>query len=250
MSPHATPAPLSAETTPPSSAPPAPGRVLLALDPTAALARLTGMGRIMVIAVAGPATHERIGQVETVTRDGDVVHLGGADHAARVRLPLIDRVIADRTVMMKDRPLPRLEFQDATGTALFRAVALDGLAPFDAGIADVAWSEAAPGPARAAGVETTLPDDDPAYAPFRSAIAEARTLTITQETPALTQTWTGTLAELMPAMGYLNIIHKNFHLHLAGGAISGWRAETANAGQRLTALDRDGQGFGLSVVTL
>lgn len=241
------------DSTAPTLAPPAsttPGRALLALDPAAALARLTGMGRIMVIAVSGPATHERIGHVETVTRDGDVVHLGGTDHAARVRLAPLDRVVADRTVMMKDRPLPRLEFQDTAGVALFRAVALDGLAPFEAGIADVAWSAAAPGPARAAGVETTLPDDDPAYAPFRAAIAADRALTITLETPALTQTWTGTLAELMPAMGYLNIIRKDFHLHLAGGAVSGWQAEATAAGERLIALDRDGRDFGLSVVTL
>lgn len=245
MPPHASPAPTLA---PPAST--TPGRALLALDPAAALARLTGMGRVMVIAVSGPATHERIGRVETVTRDGDVARLRGADHAAHIRLALIDKVVADRTVMMKDRPLPRLEFQDAAGVALFRAVALDGLAPFEAGLADVAWSEAAPGPARAAGGEATLADDDPAYAPFRAAIADNRPLTITQETPALKQTWTGTLAELMPAMGYLNIIRKDFHLHLAGGAVSGWQSEAVEGGQCLTALDRDGRGFGLSVVTL
>lgn len=46
-------------------------------------------------------------------------------------------------------------------------------------------------------------------------------------------------------MGFLNVMTPDFHLHLEGGSVSGWRTESG----RRVALDRNGRPVGLSVVS-
>ena len=104
--------------------------------PMAVLRRLPSMGRVMLTANHGGATHERMGVVETVTESGGKALCGGSTHNSAIDLSAMKAVYVDRTGKMKDKVLPRLEFHGADGKAMFSFVGLDGLEPFDAGLTD------------------------------------------------------------------------------------------------------------------
>ena len=59
----------------------------------------------------------------------------------------------------------------------------------------------------------------------------------------VSQSWQGRIEAVKPAMGFLNVMTPDFHLHLEGGSVSGWRAEP---GRRI-ALDAGGQPTRLSL---
>lgn len=223
-------------------------REKLAQAPAEILKSLPAMGRVMLSTRFGGATHERMGAVETVTIAGTEARLSGAFHDSRIDLATVVSIVADRTSKMRERVLPRLECQDAAGETLFSLIGLDGLEPFDKALEPFGAGEAlepiqreAPG----SGGSPDIPEDDLGGRSFAAILASGEAIAIDVERAGLFQHWQGALPEPKPAMGFVNIMQGDFHLHLKAGAVFGW-AWTESAGTvALEARDSDGKGFGL-----
>ena len=223
-------------------------REKLAQTPAEILQSLPGMGRVMLSTRSGGATHERMGAVEMVTISGNEARLSGAFHDCRIDLTTVVSVVADRTSKMRERVLPRLECQDASGETLFSLIGLDGLEPFDKALEPYGAGEKlepiqreAPG----GGGSADVPENDLGARSFAAILASGEAIAIDVERAGLFQHWQGALPEPKPAMGFVNIMQGDFHLHLKAGAVSGW-ARTESAGTvALEARDSDGKGFGL-----
>lgn len=216
--------------------------------PAEILQSLPAMGRVMLSTRSGGATHERMGAVETVTVEADAVRLGGAFHDSRIDLATVVGIVVDRTSKMRDRVLPRLECHDAAGESLFSLIALDGLEPFDTALESFGAGEKleplvreAPGMGGAADV----PEDDLGARSFAAIHASGATVTIDVERPGLFQHWEGVLPEPKPAMGFVNIMQPDFHLHLRAGAVVDWERQEASGTITLRARDAEGKSFGL-----
>lgn len=216
--------------------------------PAEILKSLPAMGRVMLSTRSGGATHERMGAVEAVAVEGAEVRLSGAFHDSRIDLTAIARIVADRTSKMRDRVLPRLECQDAAGETLFSLIGLDGLEPFDKALEAFGAGERldpvsreAPG----AGGAADVPEDDLGARGFAAILASGATIAIDVERPGLFQHWQGPLPEPKSAMGFVNIMQPDFHLHLKAGAIGGWERREEGREIALHARDADGQLFGL-----
>lgn len=223
-------------------------REKLAQAPAEILQSLPAMGRVMLSTRSGGATHERMGAVEAVTIAGNEVRLSGAFHDSRIDLATVVRIVADRTSKMRDRVLPRLECQDASGETLFSLIGLDGLEPFDKALEPFGAGESqepiqreAPG----SGGSADVPEDDLGARSFAAILASGEAIAIDVERAGLFQHWQGALPEPKPAMGFVNIMQGDFHLHLKAGAVTSW-VRTESAGTvALEARDSDGKGFGL-----
>lgn len=220
-----------------------PSHELLTAAPADVLDLLPGMGRLMVVLRAGGATHERIGPVGAVSREGGAVRIAGACHDATLPLAPVAAVALDRSSVMRDKVYPRLEFRDAAGQVLVAVVGMEGLEPFEAALAGFP-RRPEPAPEKPGRVERAdLAADDPARAPFEAIVASGQPVQITAAAHGVSQSWQGRIEAVKPAMGFLNVMTPDFHLHLEGGSVSGWRAEP---GRRI-ALDAGGRPTGLSL---
>lgn len=224
-----------------------PVREALACGPRAVIERLPLFGRAMLTANGGGATHERIGPIGETRLEGDAAILAGACHDARIDLGVVVRAVADRTGKMKDRALPRVEFQDASGETLFSVIALEGLEPFEAALAPLGGGEPLPQKEKPAGAPAELREGDPGEAPFAAAAQGGGEVTVALSAPGLVQRWRGAVAEIKPAMGFINVMTPDFHLHLRGGAVAGWRREEASGEVTFAAEDASGATTGLTV---
>lgn len=223
-------------------------REALTCGVVAAAEATRGMGRVMLTVSGGGATHERIGPVGAVAAGPDAVRLTGEFHDARIDLAVVAGVVADRSGRMKDKVLPRLEFQDAGGTTLFSIIGLDGIELFDRALEPLGRGRALPEKERtppAGGQAAEVPEDDPGARPLHAARAGGDTVTVIYRGTGLEQRWTGTVAEVRPAMGFINIIQPDFHLHLKAGAVARWRRERSADGVELHAEDAAGRAIGL-----
>lgn len=223
-------------------------REKLAQAPAEILGSLPAMGRVMLSTRSGGATHERMGAVEAVTITGNEARLSGAFHDSRIDLATVVRIVADRTSTMRERVLPRLECQDANGETLFSLIGLDGLEPFDKALEPFGAGERlepilreAPG----SGGSADIPADDLGARSFAAILASGEAIAIDVERAGLFQHWQGALPEPKPAMGFVNIMQNDFHLHLKAGAISGWERTESEGSVALHARDSEGKGFGL-----
>ncbi|BCB20034.1 ChuX/HutX family heme-like substrate-binding protein [Bosea sp. ANAM02] len=223
-------------------------REKLAQAPAEILTSLPAMGRVMLSTRSGGATHERMGAVETVTISGTEARLSGAFHDSRIDLATVVSIVADRTSKMRERVLPRLECQDASGETLFSLIGLDGLEPFDKALEPFgAGEKLEPVQREASGNSGSadVPEDDLGARSFAAILASGEAIAIDVKRAGLFQHWQGVLPEPKPAMGFVNIMQGDFHLHLKAGAVSGW-AQTDSAGiVALEARDSEGKGFGL-----
>ena len=224
-------------------------REKLAQAPAEILQSLPAMGRVMLSTRSGGATHERMGAVETVTIAGNEARLSGAFHDSRIDLGTVVRIVADRTSKMRERVLPRLECQDASGETLFSLIGLDGLEPFDKALEPFGAGETlepvqreAPG---SGGGSADVPEDDLGARSFAAILASGEAIAIDVERAGLFQHWQGALPEPKPAMGFVNIMQGDFHLHLKAGAVSGWTRTESAGTVALEARDSEGKGFGL-----
>jgi putative heme degradation protein len=229
----------------------APARTRLQTSVKEALDRATRFGKLMVTFSQGGATHERIGVIETVEDSADEIRLVGAHHASFITPSAFASVEADRSSKMKDKYYPRLVFCDAAGKAVFAVVGFDGLEPFDAAMAgckEEPLPAAEPTPRSAPTAEAppapTLPFDA-----LQLAQQSGEEVVIRHGTDGFRQEWRGRIGGLRPAMGFINIIDPDFHLHLKDGSVSAWQAaEAAEAGMTTyAALDADGKPTGLMI---
>lgn len=223
-------------------------RQQLTAPPDRVLARLIAMGKIMVVAQDGGVTHERIGAIEKVSKADNRIVLAGSAHDCTVDMAHMTSVIADRSGRMKDKVLPKLEFLNADGKLVFSIVGLDGIEKFDDALGRFAGVAVEP-KAKEQGAQATLAADDPGLQPLTAANKTAEEITIEMEKPGMVQRWRGLVPAINPAMGFINIIAPDFHLHLRGGAVGRWERQDASTGGdvRLTALDADGKPTGLSL---
>ena len=219
-------------------------RARLQAPPAAVLATLPAIGRLMVTAKHLGVTHERIGKVETVTIEDGWAVIAGAEHESRIELAAIAEIIVDRTSVMQDKAYPRLNLSRVDGSYICGIVGFDGLAPFDAAIAalgagEALDEEAAPAP----GERGEVADDDAARRPFDRAIADAAHVVVSFVRPGFTQAWRGVPEAVKPAMGFVNVMRADFHLHIKAGAITDW-VEEAGA---VHATSPEGERIGLNV---
>lgn len=216
---------------------------LLTAAPADVLDLLPGMGRLMVILRAGGATHERIGPVGAVSHGDGTARITGDCHDATIPLAPVAVIAIDRSSVMKDKVYPRLEFRDATGQVLVAVVGMEGLEPFEAALAPFP-RQPEPAPEKPGRVERAdLAADDPVCAPFEAVVASGQPALITASAHGVSQSWQGRIEAVKPAMGFLNVMTPDFHLHLEGGSVADWRVEP---GRRI-ALDAGGQPTGLSL---
>lgn len=223
-------------------------RQQLTAPPERVLARLTAMGKVMVVAQDGGVTHERIGAVEKVSKTDNRIVFAGSAHDCTVDMAHVASAIADRSGRMKDKVLPKLELLNTDGKLVFSVVGLDGLEKFDDALARFAGVAVEP-KAKDQGTQSTLRDDDPAMQPLTAANKSGTEIAIEMQKPGMVQRWRGLVPAINPAMGFINIIAPDFHLHLRGGTVARWeRQETGISGDvRLTALGADGNPVGLSL---
>lgn len=223
-------------------------REALKQSPADILPVLTGMGRVMLSTRLNGAIHERMGSVGSVTIEGGKARLAGEFHDSVIDLSVVTRLVADRSGKMRDKVLPRLECQDASGETLFSLIVLEGLEPFDAALAPLGAGEPLEPVSREAPNGEAAPelaDDDLGASTFAAILANGQPVAIDLTRPGLFQHWAGALPEPKPMMGFVNVMQGDFHLHLKAGAVSGWRREAGDGEVTLLALDGDGQDTGL-----
>jgi putative heme degradation protein len=224
-------------------------REKLLAEPYHVLAKLPVMGRVMIVAHHGGATHERLGVVDTVLNVDHWAFCRGATHDSEIDMGLIAWIAVDRGNSMNNTVLPHLEFFGADDTALFRVVGLEGLEKFDAGLSGIASEPLPPLAAATKDDKPQIADDDPGAMPFNAAIAAHTDVTIELRKLGITQRWRGVVEQVRPAMGFINVMTKDFHLHLRGGAVATWRATPAGADgvTEMHAMDGKGNLTGLVV---
>ncbi len=225
-----------------------PQRARLSARAEDVLAVLPAIGRLMVTSNQHGATHERIGTVETVRFTEGWATLYGAEHDSRICLADIAELVVDRTSVMKDKAYPRIEFRRADGTEIMHVVGFDGLAPFDTAISEFGPGEALDVPERPdPGPRGDVAPDDVGQSLFEAALAAARPVTVAFDKPGFHQAWHGTIEAVKPAMGFVNLMRPDFHLHLRAGAVAVWRPLPTDTGTRYEALGPDGVAPGLSL---
>jgi putative heme degradation protein len=229
----------------------APARTRLQTSVKEALDRATRFGKLMITFSHGGATHERIGVIEAVEEGPDGIRLVGAHHASLITPSAFASIEADRSSKMKDKYYPRLVFCDTAGKAVFSVVGFDGLEPFDAAMAgctEEALPAAEPAP-RAAPAAETPPAPALPFDALQLAQQSGEEVVIRHGTYGFRQEWRGRIGGLKPAMGFINIIDPDFHLHLKDGSVSAWDTVPASeAGtQTFAALDADGKPTGLTI---
>lgn len=226
---------------------PRPDRSLVAQPIAHVLERLPRMGSVMINTRFRGATHERMGVVDEVSTINGKICCRGQAHDSEIDPQALTAAMIDRTGKMKDKALPRINFNDPDGNVVFSVIGMDGLAPFDAGLEGLTETPAtdiADGPSRQA---AELGEDDPGAAPFEAMMKAGEPVTIEQSRPGFSQRWTGVIERVSPAMGFINVMRPDFHLHLRGGAVAGWRFEDSAGEPRLAALDAEGELTGLSI---
>ncbi|WEK04413.1 MAG: hypothetical protein P0Y65_19925 [Candidatus Devosia phytovorans] len=218
-----------------------PIREILHVAPAEVIRRLPAMGNLMITAKQNGATHERIGTIETVTEDAGWLVCGGDCHDSRIDPSVISRVLVDRSSVMQGKTYPRIDFH-AGEVVLFSVVGFADIEPFDAALASLGAGEALPEkdkeprPQR----DEATPEDVGAQ-PLRQALDNAGQVTIRFIRPGFEQQWSGVVESVKPAMGFINVMREDFHLHLLGGSVAAWRDGAA--------LDAQGKETGLYLVS-
>lgn len=221
-------------------------RQRLLARPEEVLSRLPSMGRIMIVAQTPGVTLERIGIIERVEKSDDKILCLGEGHDCVVDVPLIASVAVDRSSRMQGKVLPKIEFLDAQEESLFGAIGLDGLEGFDSGIADLP-SEALQAVEKKSIEPAELADDDIGAKPLNAASKADAKIAIEMHRRGLHQRWRGRIPRVNPAMGFINIIKSDFHLHLRGGAVARWDlvSEAHDGELQISAIGQDGKATGL-----
>lgn len=225
-------------------------RERLDVAPAALLARLPAIGRVMINSESLGATHERIGSVEKVRIEDGWLVCEGAEHNSRIELAAIATMIVDRTSVKREKAYPRIELRGTDGESIANVTGFEGLEPFDAVLAafpqgtELAVEERSRG---SLDERKELDADDAGLEPFAAAERSGGRVRIEFARPSFWQVWEGDMPAVKPVMGYVNVMRPDFHLHLKGGSVGGWRRKD-NAGEaRFVALATDGAETGLAI---
>lgn len=214
-------------------------REILPVPPASVIRKLPAMGELMITAKQNGATHERIGTIETVTIDDGWLVCGGAAHDSRIDPTVITTVIVDRTSVMQEKVYPRIDFRRGD-EVLFSVVGFAGIEPFDAALNEFGPGDALPEEPkepRAKRDEASL--EDAGALPLQAALEAGTKISIGFKRRGFEQNWTGVIESVKPAMGFINVMRSDFHLHLLGSTVSAWKDGAA--------LDADGVPTGLSL---
>lgn len=225
-----------------------PLREALACSVLEAVQATRAMGRVMLSAAVEGAIHERIGPVGDVLLEDGHVRLAGGAHDALIDLAVVTTAVADRSSRMRDRVLPRIELLDAAGETQFSLIALDGLEPFEAGVAGLVRGGALPEKVRPVTDDTPpteIAERDAGGRPLHAARASGASIGVDFTRRGLVQSWRGVIADVKPIMGFFNIIQPDFHLHLKAGHVARWERREEAGQERLEAIGLDGRPIGL-----
>jgi len=225
-------------------------RERLDVAPAALLARLPAIGRVMINSERLGATHERIGSVEKVRIEDGWLVCEGAEHNSRIELAAIATMIVDRTSVMREKTYPRIELRGTDGESIANVTGFEGLEPFDAVLAAFPQGTELAVEERSSGSldeRKELDADDAGLEPFAAAERSGGRVRIEFTRPSFWQVWEGDMPAVKPVMGYVNVMRPDFHLHLKGGSVGGWRREDDAGEARFVALTTDGVETGLTV---
>lgn len=225
-----------------------PARYTIKADAETVFRLLPEIGKLMIIGKTDDVTHERIGPVEYVERQGDALACRGAAHDSLIRIEDIATIVADTTSVMRDQVYPRIDFNDVDGRAVVSVVGFGGLEPFEKALAGLSL-ETLPANDKAAERKQRpeVADDDPGRLPLEAALASGQPIGIAFEKSGFSQRWTGVVPKVSLAMGFINVMDGDFHLHLPGGSVASWVSRTVEGRTELTALGKDGKGIGLTL---
>jgi hypothetical protein len=143
---------------------------------------------------------------------------------------------------MQEKTYPRLDFCDADNTALVSIVGMEGTCEFLVPLGELTRRELAE-KASSPRSKSELSDDDICLGPFQSACDAGQSVEICMRTNTVRQCWSGVIKGLKPAMGFMNIMTPDFHLHLKGGTVTGWKTEATVQ----HAIGVNGQRSGLTI---
>ncbi len=222
-------------------------RERLSVSPASVIYALPAIGRLMITAKNGGATHERIGIIEAVTADAGWLVCSGAEHDSRIDPQAITDIIVDRTSIMGEQAYPRIDFLGGE-EVLFSVVGFGGLEPFNAALAQFGPGEALPEqPKQARGERQEASLEDVGATPLSKAQEDGEPVSISFRRTGFEQRWAGIVERINPAMGFINVTRPDFHLHLRCGAVSRW--QEGENGATLAALDGDQTPIGLVITT-
>ncbi|MBE1205894.1 hypothetical protein [Aminobacter carboxidus] len=225
-------------------------RERLDVAPAALLALLPAIGRVMINSERLGATHERIGTVEQVRIEDGWLVCEGKEHNSRIELAAIATVIVDRTSVMREKSYPCIELRGADGESIANVTGFEGLDPFDAVLGEFPQGVELAVEERSGnglGERKELDADDAGLEPFAAAERSGGRVRIEFSRPSFWQAWEGDMPAVKPVMGYVNVMQPDFHLHLKGGSVGGWRREDGTDQLRFVALAADGAETGLTV---
>lgn len=223
-------------------------RERLNLPASEVIAVLPAIGKLMITAKQAGATHERIGTVERVADEDGLLLCLSTEHDSRIDPSEIATIVVDRTSIMGDKAYPRIDFADGGGIVLFSVVGFGGLEPFDAALAPLGSGTALPVQAQPErGERGEVAPDDVGALPFTQASATGEPVAILFNRSGFSQAWHGTIEQVKPAMGFINVMRPDFHLHLKAGTVAGWTRTEAQGSVELSAVDFDGEPTGLVV---
>ncbi|MEO9340595.1 hypothetical protein ABFT80_24600 [Mesorhizobium sp. SB112] len=219
-------------------------RERLDISPIEILERLPSIGRLMINSENLGATHERIGKVEKVRLVDGWIICEGTEHNSRIELAAIDTIIVDRTSVMREKSYPRIELRDKDVKNICNITGFEGLEPFDAVLGEFPQGSELPIEERKSGTSAErkeLDENDMGLTPFSAAERNGGRISIEFHQPSFRQTWQGDVPKINPAMGYINVILPDFHLHLQGGSVTGWQREDDDEQTRFIAVGAEGE---------
>ncbi len=219
----------------------------LPVDVGLVLQHLESAGRLQLTLSTRGVTHECFGTgMQWLGEDGWFVRRNEVG-VTRLDPAAVTRIIADRTMRMGERTLPRVEFRAGDGSRILAAYALDGEAPFASALAGLFGADAAPVEDSARPPAVDLLPDDPGHVLLERLAAAGKPVTIVMEQPAIAQEWHGAFSTLHAMRGFDNIILDDFHLHLRGGTVSAWEEQENGASRTYRAIGADGTPLGLAI---
>ncbi len=192
------------------------------------------IGKVMLMRSACGITFERIGPVASVTMEDDkqcrFIGTGregqpGEWHA-QIDSSAIRSVLVDRSNVMKDKVYPRLVLRDADNRSVLTIIGFDGLEPFDRALSRFSESSIEVDPVSEA-VSIAAPTSSQRVPDALSLVAGKDVpvaLSFINGSSYLARPW-GPVDEIRLAMGFVNIIEPDFHLHVKEGAIGWWQEE-------------------------